>query len=460
MDNYKLIQWGYSPNPSQKRLQDAQSRYLLFGGARGSGKTTSLVNKILIHLWQYPGSRGFLCRKVFLDFRMTTYQTLLKCLIPAVVKKSNELNKEIEFVNGSKLLYGGLDDRKDIERMRGAEFSIVGGDQIEEFLEEEFNELCTTLRLVLPDGSRPPYQGVFTANPSQNWVKSRFINSTDSDYEFIQAMPKDNIVHLPPDYYDKLKKLWKNRPEMVKAYVEGDWDAMAQENAVIKWDWIETASKCENIRPYEGATKRIIACDVSRSIGGDLNVCWALRNYEIIGEESWHEPDTMKTAGKLVVLKERFKANQIVVDCIGWGAGVVDRLREMNQPVISINSTEKSDYPDRFLNKRAEIWWMTADKFADSMVRIPNDKELKTELASFKYKVLNSKGMIQIEDKKEIRALLGRSPDRADALAYGIWAIERASPYGEDTHRISRHHIKAESQIANMLSAVGQRGGW
>lgn len=464
MSDIRNINWDYAPHPKQAEFHAAKETYILGGGCRGGGKTSCLAADALMSCWDTPHNRVFIGRKVFLDFRMTTYVTLLKWIVWPTVKRHNEATKEIEFHNGSILCYSGFDDRKDVERMKGAEFGKVYVDQVEELTEDEFDMVCTTLRYKLPDGSRPHYQAKCTANPAQNWVKTRWIDNPSPDYRYIPATMKDNEANLPADYKARMINLYKNRPEMIKAFIEGDWNSQAQQNAIIKSDWIAIASSGTNIRPYNGGLKRFIVCDPAR-YGDDLTVVYIFRNYEVIGQEVWGgsfggKKDTMATAGELVVIKERNKCNFIGIDVGGMGVGIADRLKEMGQPVYFINGSEEPDNKERFLNKRAEIYFKAADLMADSYVKIPQDSDLKTELNSVQYKVVDSRGKVKVEEKDDIKKRLGRSPDRADALVMGLWLCERAPFYRMDDRPQYSSQIKAEGQVNKMLAAVGKTGGW
>ena len=52
----------------------------------------------------------------------------------------------------------------------------------------------------------------------------------------------------------------------------------------------------------------------------------------------------------------------IIVDEIGLGAGVVDRLKELRYRVKAFNSSRKAKDPQRFMNTRAEAFWTLRQK--------------------------------------------------------------------------------------------------
>ena len=61
---------------------------------------------------------------------------------------------------------------------------------------------------------------------------------------------------------------------------------------------------------------------------------------------------------------------------------------------------------------------------------IPRDPELWTELLETRFEQVAS-GRIKIEGKDGLRSRLGKSPDKADALAYACWTRSGASRGGQ-----------------------------
>ena len=110
------------------------------------------------------------------------------------------------------------------------------------------------------------------------------------------------------------------------------------------------------------------------------------------------------------------RPHEILIDVIGLGAGVVDRLAEQNLPVRGINVSESPSSKKNYLNLRAELWFAIKDWLTQRDCRLPNDDELVAELAAPLYKY-TSTGKIKIESKDEMRKRGIKSPDKADALA-------------------------------------------
>ncbi len=143
--------------------------------------------------------------------------------------------------------------------------------------------------------------------------------------------------------------------------------------------------------------------------------------------ETFQGLDTMQLVGKLKQILDKERPDKMFIDCIGIGAGVVDRLNEMGYSnVVGVNVARKANNPDQFKNLRAELWSEMRDWFTQDMpVQIPDDPELQKELCGLGYSH-NSSGLLQIESKKDARKRGMNSPDKADALmitfAYGQYA--------------------------------------
>lgn len=127
----------------------------------------------------------------------------------------------------------------------------------------------------------------------------------------------------------------------------------------------------------------------------------------------------------------------INVDDIGVGGGVTDILYEQEYAVNGINVAESSDedvgevLDIEFVNKRAFYYWKLRVAFCEDKIAI-DDEELAEELLSIETKI-TSKGKIGIIEKDKIKAKLGRSPDKAEALMMA-WSEEST----EDTHDFIR----------------------
>ena len=162
----------------------------------------------------------------------------------------------------------------------------------------------------------------------------------------------------------------------------------------------------------------ILAVDVAR-FGADQSVLLLASPTAVLRLEAHHGLDTMQLAGRVVDAHRHWSParppDRIVVDEIGVGAGVVDRLKELDLPVTGINVGRPARQRTLFANLRAEGYWRLRELFSQSQVAIPNDPELAGQLSSLRYSY-NSRGQLIIESKDDARARGIPSPDKADAM--------------------------------------------
>jgi len=228
---------------------------------------------------------------------------------------------------------------------------------------------------------------------------------------------------------------WGEDSPLYKTHVLGEF-AADQESGVIPLSWVEEAvRRGERADDDEYLVVTALGADVS--LGGAENdaapiavIANGTRVIEII-EHTISDPriGTMEMAGVLARLFAEYNCD-VIVDAIGLGAGVVQRLREQGIPAIPFVASKKTGLTDssgelRFLNWRAAGWWMLREMLDPANakrfnVTLPNDDELIGELILPKYRI-TSAGNIQIESKDSLRRRnAGRSTDKADAVIMGL----------------------------------------
>lgn len=139
--------------------------------------------------------------------------------------------------------------------------------------------------------------------------------------------------------------------------------------------------------------------------------------------ETFRNLNTMEIAGMLKHVIEKEKPYRVYIDCIGVGAGVVDRLRELNYSFVEgVNVARSASYKDKYRNLRAELWAEMRDWLTQEMsVQLPDDDTLHGDLCNLGYKY-DSSGRLLIESKDDLKARGMPSPDTADALALTFYS--------------------------------------
>lgn len=405
---------------------------ILYGGAKYGGKSWFLcvwsylyacdfAKKYNIPQSDNPLPIGFLGRKIAKNFSDTTLETWYKTIPPSgYVSKGKPVDLIID--NRVKIHTGGLDNRETVNKFNSAEYAFFAIDQAEEVTEDDISTLraATFGRLVINDKVIDG-KGLFTANPRDCWLKKEFITNPKSTRRFIPALPTDN-PHCTQKYIDNLKDAFKHRPELLSAYLHGDWSALATANQVILGSWIERAMNTPTL-----LAGTIISCDVAR-FGDDKTIIYIFDGSEIVERHEMGHSRTTEISDALTDLSRRNNNCQIVVDEIGVGGGVIDELHRNGRRVIVFNSSNKAENPEKFYNLRAEAWWELGQHFANGEIGCRNmTQDLQEQLGWPGYEFRN--GRILIQSKEMIKQEHeGISPDEADCYYMGIWAVKRARP--------------------------------
>ncbi len=157
----------------------------------------------------------------------------------------------------------------------------------------------------------------------------------------------------------------------------------------------------------------IVGVDVARQ-GDDSSVIARRQGKQAYPLKSMRIPDTMLVANQVAMYVDEHRAEAIFVDATGgYGVGVVDAMRQTNYDPIEVYFSGKA-LDGRYFNKRSEMYFELA-KWVKAGGSLPDDRELKEELCATTFVYQGDK--FRIVDKELIKDAIGRSPDKADALA-------------------------------------------
>ncbi len=187
------------------------------------------------------------------------------------------------------------------------------------------------------------------------------------------------------------------------------------------------ARKATTIRPYGPV---IIGVDPAR--GGKDKTAIIDRQGRVMGRYACRKVDfghdTMPIAGELVRLYRdltgRGERVFVCIDSTGLGGPLYDRIKEILPPgrVYPVNFGSQANDPDRYTNRRAEIWQLLHDWFQDPAgIKCPDLDELQGDVcAPIRGKGatrFDSAGRLILESKDHIAERLNFSPDFGDAAA-------------------------------------------
>lgn len=417
----------YEPTATQTIAHRANNRYKLFGGAMGGGKTRWLCEEAKDLSINYPGNRGVMCRWHLQDFKNSTLKTLEECLPSELIYSHNMAKHTITLINGSEIIYMGMSEMENVSKIKSMELGWFVIDEASEVPLETFLLFQSRLRRRCFNNEFPPFHGLLASNPADCWLKDMFVLAKNRDYLFIPSLPRDN-PYLPKNYEEKLRESYPE--DWVHRFLEGSWDDLSTGDMVIPGAWIRMAIN----REIEIEQKRVVSADIAR-FGDDEIVIDYLEGNRLVEQDVSSKQSLMETVGRIINKRKLHKATILVVDDAALGGGVTDRLKEMDENVLPINGGEKALDEEKFVNLKTEMWWYARELFEKGVVSIINDPTLIRQLGAVKYHY-RSNGKTIVEPKDELKARLGRSPDRADAFILGLWGARFIRDPAKDFRRV------------------------
>ena len=229
-------------------------------------------------------------------------------------------------------------------------------------------------------------------------------------------------------WVDQRRRQWGEDSSVYQNRVLGEF-ADNSETGVIPLSWVNKAIErwydWDRRGKPESTGIRTVGVDVAR-MGEDSTVV-ARRNVFILTDiHSFQKTPTTVTAGRV---KNLGKDRVINIEGDALGSAVYDMLKEQGVPnvrlVIPGSKTYFKDVSGElgFLNIRAAMWWNLREMLDPEHgkgIALPDDHMLKADLTTptFDY---TSRGDIKLEEKREIKKRLGRSPDKGDAVCYAFW---------------------------------------
>lgn len=230
-------------------------------------------------------------------------------------------------------------------------------------------------------------------------------------------------------YVEEMKLRYGEDSNAYRVRVLGEFP-LSDDDTVIPMHLIEAAMNRDLIE--DDKAPAIWALDVAR-FGTDRSALAKRRGQVITEVKKWAGLDLMQLTGAVVAefnsQPTHLRPVEILVDSIGLGSGVVDRLRELRLPARGVNVSESPSMKGTYQNLRAELWFATKAWLEQRGCRIPKDEDLMAELAGPRFK-FSSSGKLQVESKDEMRKRGLRSPDLADAVCLTMAADAATAIYG------------------------------
>lgn len=351
--NVKTVTIDYQPNAKQCVFHASPCDEVLYGGAKGGGKSCALVMDALAYGLEFPKATIYLFRETYDDLEANLIKEW-KEKVPEEIQKHpfNNSGHYATLKNGSVIKFRYIRNLQDAESYKGRSIDYIGIDELTNFEKKWILILLSCLRSA--KGFPPTFRG--TTNPGgigHAWVKADYVDATNyGEHEtrceitgnrraFIPATVYDNDVLMAndPNYVKRLENLPENEK---KAFLYGDWNIFEGQY------FSEFNKKIHVIDPFviPSNWNKFITIDY----GLDMLACY------------WVAIDTYNNA---YVYKELYESNLIISDAS-------KRINSMKDEPITLHYA-----PPDMWNRRQDTGKSASDIFAEHglhFIKAVNDR--------------------------------------------------------------------------------------
>lgn len=363
----------------------------------------------------------------------------------------NELQRLYRMANGAVKIGGAMHDQPSTGlRFEGRRIIGISTNETENMGGYSGAEL-----LFIPDEASGIDEGIFNAIEGNRAGGARLVmfgNPTKMSGTFFDAFHDKSEfwhpIHISSTETPNASGIGEPIPGLAtKAYVEEktrelggpgnpEWDIRIGgnfptqgRNNVIGIGLVETGFK-DWRRPTSVDGELEFGVDVAR-YGDDETVIYPRRGYFAYPAVVLRSMDTVEISGIVMNLVTDLRIRdeksptgwerpRVKVDGTGgWGGGVVDNLKRCEEVRVVEVNVSTSATSEKYFRLRDQLWFAARDWLKEGG-KMQQDAKLRAELVAPTYRV-EARGQLRVSSKDEMKEVLKRSPDRADALALAIY---------------------------------------
>lgn len=220
----------------EKALALPEEFDLFLGGGRGGGKSYALALLAMRHVEMYGDKARILyLRKTYkglADYELITRE--LFAMVYGTAARYNAGEHVWRFPNGGYMELGQLETHGDYAKYQGRSFTLLIVDEAGQY---PSSELLDIMRSNLRGPKEMPVRVVIAANPGgpgHHWLAKRYVFQADPWTPFYESKSKRQWIYAPStfdgnrfidteQYRDQLQSACPDDPELLRAWLEGDW---------------------------------------------------------------------------------------------------------------------------------------------------------------------------------------------------------------------------------------------
>ena len=415
-----------------KVLLVPESIDLFLGGGRGGGKDYGCGHLILRHVEQYgPRARILYLRRTYKG--LADFELVCREMFGALYGSDASYNGKEHvwrFPNGAYLELGQLESHADYQKYQGHSYTLV---IISEAGQYPTPDLLDLMRSNIRGPKDIPLRMVISANPGgvgHHWIAQRYVFRERPWVPFVEPKSKREWINCPSTYRDnpfidqaqyrqQLESSCPEDPELLRAWLEGDWTVARgayfascldeQRVAVGPFDEMPTIQRFGHKEPWEnwlahdfGSTAPSVTYLMAKSPGYEFAGKYYPRDsIVIIDELATYRRDNLNmglgwtastTAEAIVEFCDRWKvkpqgaaddacfaktghAGSIANEFARKGvyfqpAKKADRISGWQRMKRMLGDAGKPDVPGLYVSRHCEYFWATVPYLARDTKRV------------------------------------------------------------------------------------------
>lgn len=197
-------------------------------GPFGSGKSVAAIIELAMNSRLSVNTRYVCVRKTYRMLQDTVIKTFFEW-IPKTAGQWREADMTFTMDTPGRgkaeFLFRSAESPEDIEKFKGLEISGYWLD--------EAVEMPSEVKLVLQGRLRYPKEhtrfiGVLTTNPcdTEHWIYRDFVANPLPGHKYFKQPWDENKPNLRAGYYEEMAAAYRDRPELLRRYVYGEWGSV------------------------------------------------------------------------------------------------------------------------------------------------------------------------------------------------------------------------------------------
>lgn len=274
--------------------------------------------------------------------------------------------------------------------------------------------------------------GFYDVCVSAQWETHRI-----SAFDTPNVVAGQNVIPgmVTKEWIEERREEWGEDSPLWQSKVLGEFPD-AGTKTVIPLSWFERALDPPGPRAISEDAPQA-GLDIAR-FGHDFSALAIRKGTDLVLIDRIHGADGVEVAAWTNERLERFGCKHVKGDATGLGGPVLDILRRVpGLKVDDVHAGGKARESDKYVNKRAEMWWGLRLRFDGGLIVLHEDPlipKLRAEVTAVNY-TYDAALRIKIESKEDAAARGVPSPDLGDALCLAFQDYSGPASTSSAAHR-------------------------